>query len=579
MFGDLGKSDVGSDVEEEISFDEEPAPVLGMQSEDTDAALPAASAATTGYGFLTMDPPPTNPHIDTLHTTRTDTLASYGQLVAPSTDQVAAVPLGKAQDEISALDRHSNGADSNAEASGSVGARTAGAQALLKITVTDPVKKVEQSLIPGVSGGYVTYKVSTVTALPSFTHKEAAVRRRFRDFVALADLLAVTHRGYFIPPRPDKNPVEGQRASAEFVEQRCQQLERYLQKLAEHPVICKSEELRIFLETEGLLGSCYQWQQLQPMQSSTLEGLARLPKQMFGSDQAIPAPAEAAQSTSRTGDLMRRFKELGASWKSEHKKAAAVTLDESNLRGDSSMVEEYQEALAGSSRKAEKLVRKLEDFSNVLGDLGLSFIKIAKFEDEDGSKTGVYTDSGAASKQLSADTRRLGMAAVRLSRLSRSAVSQDISALSVLHEELGLTPCILKALREREGQLLTVSTLQAELEKKRFGIQQLEQEGSKKLGGDKAKLRKVTALQNDVAALEAALTAAQAEYDRVKDRNKLELERWRSTRAGGFAGMLEQYGHLESAYAERSLSVWLGVAEEFGAGQEVASRIQATLHT
>ena len=30
---------------------------------------------------------------------------------------------------------------------------------------------------------------------------------------ALADLLKLTHRGYFIPPRPEKNPVEGQRAS------------------------------------------------------------------------------------------------------------------------------------------------------------------------------------------------------------------------------------------------------------------------------------------------------------------------------------------------------------------------------
>ena len=30
---------------------------------------------------------------------------------------------------------------------------------------------------------------------------------------ALADLLKLTHRGYFIPPRPEKNPVEGQRAN------------------------------------------------------------------------------------------------------------------------------------------------------------------------------------------------------------------------------------------------------------------------------------------------------------------------------------------------------------------------------
>ena len=54
---------------------------------------------------------------------------------------------------------------------------------VLKITVADPIKKVEQSMIPGVSGGYITYRVSTSTTLPSFSHPQVAVRRRFRDFV------------------------------------------------------------------------------------------------------------------------------------------------------------------------------------------------------------------------------------------------------------------------------------------------------------------------------------------------------------------------------------------------------------
>ena len=38
-------------------------------------------------------------------------------------------------------------------------------------------------------------------------------------------------------------------------------------------------------------------------------------------------------------------------------------------------------------------------------------------------------------------------------------------------------------------------------------------------GGDKGKTRRVHNLQADVAALEAALEAAQAEYDKVMDRN------------------------------------------------------------
>lgn len=40
-----------------------------------------------------------------------------------------------------------------------------------------------------------------------------------------------------------------------------------------------------------------------------------------------------------------------------------------------------------------------------------------------------------------------------------------------------------------------------------------------RVGGDAAKARKVAAMQNDVSALEAALSAAQLEYERVKARN------------------------------------------------------------
>ena len=35
----------------------------------------------------------------------------------------------------------------------------------------------------GVQGGYVTYRVSTQTSMPTYPRSGSAVRRRFRDFV------------------------------------------------------------------------------------------------------------------------------------------------------------------------------------------------------------------------------------------------------------------------------------------------------------------------------------------------------------------------------------------------------------
>lgn len=58
--------------------------------------------------------------------------------------------------------------------------------------------------------------------------------------------------------------------------------------------------------------------------------------------------------------------------------------------------------------QAEKVVSKFEEMGAVTGDLGLSTLALAKFEDTDGSSCGTYTDSAMASKTISADTKRIG---------------------------------------------------------------------------------------------------------------------------------------------------------------------------
>lgn len=73
---------------------------------------------------------------------------------------------------------------------------------------------------------------------------------------ALHDLLKATHRGYIIPPRPEKNTVEGQRASEEFVEGRRASLQRYLNQLASHPVIGQSQVVSTVYVTNQTAALC-----------------------------------------------------------------------------------------------------------------------------------------------------------------------------------------------------------------------------------------------------------------------------------------------------------------------------------
>ena len=71
-----------------------------------------------------------------------------------------------------------------------------------------------------------------------------------------------------------------------------------------------------------------------------------------GQEGAIAAPAEAAQSTKHTSDLLRRFKEYATSVKEGMKaEPPPLTEEETALRNEKIRVDDFQEKLINASRK------------------------------------------------------------------------------------------------------------------------------------------------------------------------------------------------------------------------------------
>ncbi|XP_023947705.2 sorting nexin-2 [Bicyclus anynana] len=134
------------------------------------------------------------------------------------------------------------------------------------ITVTEPQKIGE-----GMSS-YVAYRVLTKTNMPIFSRHEFAVLRRFSDFLGLHEKLTEKYlrSGRIIPPAPEKSIVgttklkmtstpstesaNGTNSSASvqsiFVERRRAALERFLNRVAQHPVLCIDPDFREFLESD-----------------------------------------------------------------------------------------------------------------------------------------------------------------------------------------------------------------------------------------------------------------------------------------------------------------------------------------
>ncbi|KAG6544365.1 hypothetical protein Mapa_014199 [Marchantia paleacea] len=117
-------------------------------------------------------------------------------------------------------------------------------QPFLSISVTDPVK-----LGNGVQS-YISYRVSTKTNMQEYRGSEKIVIRRYSDFVWLHDRLVEKHKGLFIPPLPEKSAVEKFRFSAEFIEVRRRALDVFLNRIASHPQLRSSEDLKNFLQAD-----------------------------------------------------------------------------------------------------------------------------------------------------------------------------------------------------------------------------------------------------------------------------------------------------------------------------------------
>ncbi|XP_052198010.1 sorting nexin 2B-like isoform X2 [Diospyros lotus] len=405
--------------------------------------------------------------------------------------------------EVNGVDSPSKDLEKQTEVSGSRLSRSG----YLKITVSNPQKEMEasNSIVPG-GNTYITYLIMTKTNLPEFGGSDFSLRRRFRDVVTLSDRLSEAYRGFFVPPRPDKSVVESQvMQKQEFVEQRRVALEKYLRQLAAHPVIRKSDELRVFLQVQGRL----------PLPTSTdvasrmLDGAVKLPKQLLGDSGSVMGPQDVVQPAKGGRDLLRLFKELKQSvtndWGSSRPQ---VEEEDQEFLQNKERLRELEQQISSASQQAESLVKAQQHMGETMGELGLAFIKLTKFENEN-----AILDT---QRVWAADMKNVATAAVKASRLYRELNAQSVKHLDTLHEHLGLMLAAHAAFSDRSSALLTVQTLLSELSALHSRAEKLETASSKAFGGDKFRIHKIEELKERIRVTEDAKNCAIREYERIK---------------------------------------------------------------
>ncbi|KAH7907478.1 Vps5 C terminal like-domain-containing protein, partial [Hygrophoropsis aurantiaca] len=111
------------------------------------------------------------------------------------------------------------------------------------ITVDDP-QRVGDPI-----RAYTMYTVHTNTTSSAFPKSSFSVLRRYSDFLWLYDTLSSNNPGIIVPPVPEKNPFG--RFDDGFVQQRRRELQKCVQKIANHPVLVKDADFESFLYSDS----------------------------------------------------------------------------------------------------------------------------------------------------------------------------------------------------------------------------------------------------------------------------------------------------------------------------------------
>ncbi|XP_077235706.1 sorting nexin 1 [Tasmannia lanceolata] len=236
-------------------------------------------------------------------------------------------------------------------------------QPFLSVSVTDPVK-----LGNGVQA-YISYRVITKTNLPEYQGQEKIVIRRYSDFVWLRDRLSEKYKGIFIPPLPEKSAVEKFRFSAEFIEMRRQALDVFVNRIASHPELQQSEDLRTFLQEDE-------------------ENMERARSQEIGIFKKKPA------------DLMQIFKDV-QSKVSDVVLGKEKPVEESNPEYEKlkHYIFELEDHLAEAQKQAFRLVKRHRELGQSLSDFGKAIKLLGACEGNSLGKA--FSDLGTKSEMLS----------------------------------------------------------------------------------------------------------------------------------------------------------------------------------
>uniref|UniRef100_U5ERM9 Putative sorting nexin 1 n=1 Tax=Corethrella appendiculata TaxID=1370023 RepID=U5ERM9_9DIPT len=374
----------------------------------------------------------------------------------------------------------------------------------MEITVSEP-QKVGDGM-----GSYLAYKVSTRTNFAKFKKRQFFTNRRFSDFLGLHDILVCKYLrlGRIIPPAPEKNIIGSTKVkistpqsetgsggiNMEWVETRRASLERFLNRVAQHPMLRMDTDFMNFLE----------------------------------SDQELPRAVNTA-ALSGAG-VMRLFNKVG-----ETVNKITYKMDENDpWFGDKITEVETIDAHMQKLHSAIKaLVQHRKELATLTGGVAKSAAMLSTCEE--------HTGLSQALSQL-ADVEE------KIELLRSEQANSDLYILSEsMKDYIGLFGAIKDVFHERVKVFQNWQHAQMQLTKKRENKAKLELSG---------RTDKLDLAQKEVEEWEGKVQRCQKEFDNISAEIKKEMERFELTRARDFKMTIIKYLEDQMAHQQQQMKYW-----------------------
>ena len=385
------------------------------------------------------------------------------------------------------------------------------------------------------SQAYISYKVISSVSAQGYRQGQHTVIRRFRDFSWLKSRLRSCYKGAIVPALPEKNVLEKYKMTDDFIEARRIALGVFLRRVAAHPLLSDSADLRLFLqadETEFAIESSRLSAEMGDVGKSsgtvaqkTFNTAAKLLRKFALSTGTVQSTIQT--NTSRHGRLTSDAEES-----SEYLKIRAYFW-------------ELESHLAEAHKQAEKLIRQQTALSNSLADFGNSLSVLARLQqlgNED-----VPTEGTDSTVQALKD---LETKASMVSKLYSESSHRLLRAFEApMKEFMRSVRSAKKAMEERAEALAARERARAEVDAHRARLTRIRNTPG-------MKEERVMEAERD---LQTALTQADAEsktYLEIVQRMDTDLVRFQRERVQEMELVLQKFAIAEASMAGEMAQIW-----------------------